>query len=660
MRRRGLGCLWTVAALGGCGSAQWQAAPCPSCASQRPPDGSAPEPAGGRSGPEAEAEVSAAAAQKFMDGVEAELRRLWVRRERAGWVAANFITEDTEAISAEADQDAMEYLARVIAEATRFDRLALEPVLRRKLRLLKLAGTVPAPKDGALTEELSKVTASLQSTYGKAKYCPPADSPLRRAIQAHADLSKELKDYLACKPDKPDTGGLSVNELDSVMAGLRDEPALREAWLGWHATARPMRPKYARYVELANTGAREIGFQDVGEMWRSGYDMAPDEFAADVDRLWAEVRPFYEELHCYVRSRLKKQYGELVKDHAPIPAHLLGNMWSQTWNNVYALVEPYKGESPPDVTAILKREKWSEERMVRTAEGFYTSLGLDPLPDDFWTRSLFRQPRDRDVQCHASAWDVTYSDDLRIKMCIKPTEEDLQTIHHELGHNYYFHAYRGLPILFQQGANDGFHEAIGDAVALSMTPGYLRQIKVLDGGAKSDKATVNYLMKMALDKVAFLPFGKVIDEWRWKVFSGAIAPADYNRSWWELRTRFQGVAPPGERSEADFDPGAKYHVPSNVPYIRYFLAFVYQFQFHRALCRAAGHAGPLHECSIYKNAAAGEKLAALLALGASRPWQEALDAMTGERQADAGALIEFFAPIRAFLKEQNKGQTCGW
>jgi peptidyl-dipeptidase A len=452
-----------------------------------------------------------------------------------------------------------------------------------------------------------------------------------------------------------------LGDLSALMAKSRDEAALREAWLGWHQISPPMRNDYARAVALANTGAREIAFSDVGELWRSGYDMPPESFRQEADRLWGQLKPFYDELHCFVRARLRKQYGPaVVPVKGLIPAHLLGNMWAQTWDNLYSMAEPYPGVASLDVTKRLEQKKFDERKLVKHAEGFYTSLGLDPLPATFWERSLFVKPADRDVECHASAWDVSYSDDLRIKMCIKMTEEDFATVHHELGHNYYQHYYLGQPFLFQGAANDGFHEAIGDTIALSITPGYLERVGLFDRVPPNPKATTNYLMKMALDKVAFLPFGRLIDQWRWEVFSGRITPEAYNQGWWELRRRYQGVAPPVTRSEADFDPGAKYHIPASVPYMRYFIGFIYQFQLHRALCRAIGHKGPLHECSIYGSREAGTKLRALLEMGASKPWPEALGAISGERAADPGALLEYFAPLRTWLREQNKSEVCGW
>jgi peptidyl-dipeptidase A len=444
------------------------------------------------------------------------------------------------------------------------------------------------------------------------------------------------------------------------MARSRDAKQLEEVWTGWHAIARPMRKDFVRYVELANKGARELGFADTGALWGSKYDMAPDAFAKELDRLWSQVRPLYVALHTYMRTKLREKYGPgVVPEKGPIPAHLLGNMWAQSWDNLYEDVAPANADPGYNLTDILKTKKIDALEMVRIGERFFTSLGFGPLPKTFWERSLFLKPRDREVVCHASAWDVDNVNDLRIKMCIDITDEDFTTIHHELGHNFYQRAYNQQPFLFRDSANDGFHEAIGDTIALSITPEYLVKIGMLDK-APDQSRDIGLLMKRALEKVAFLPFGLLIDQWRWKVFAGEIKPEQYNSSWWDLRLKYQGVAAPGNRSEADFDPGAKYHVASNVPYTRYFLAHVLQFQFHRALAQAAGCKSPLHRCSIYDNKEAGARLIKMLEMGQSRRWQDALFAMTGTRQMDATAMMDYFAPLKKWLDEQNKGKPSGW
>src|SRR5262245_47810444 len=414
-----------------------------------------------------------------------------------------------------------------------------------------------------------------------------------------------------------------------------------------------MRPRYERFVALANQGARELGFADMGALWRSGYDMPPDAFAAEMQRLFAQVKPLYDSLHAYVRRRLAEKYGpKVVPPNGPIPAHLLGNMWAQQWANIYPLVAPPSGDPGYDLDALLAAKKVDERELVRYGERFFTSLGFAPLPETFWERSLFVKPRDRDVVCHANAWDVDNDQDLRIKMCVTVGAEDFVVVHHELGHNFYQRAYRTQPYLFRGGAHDGFHEAIGDAIALSVTPDYLVKVGLLEK-APGPESDIGLLLRRALDKVAFLPFGLVIDEWRWKVFSGEIAPADSNRTWWQMRLARQNIAPLISRTEADFDPGAKFHVPANVPYARYFLSYILQFQFHRALCQAAGQTGPLHRCSIYDSKAAGERLARMLEMGRSRPWPEALKALTGESRMDAGALLEYFAPLQKWLDTQD-------
>jgi peptidyl-dipeptidase A len=519
-------------------------------------------------------------------------------------------------------------------KAERFDAVTLRPVMARKMMLLKLAAGFPAPGDPAEQKELAQIEASLDGDYGKGKWCPDGASG-------------------KC---------LDVTAVGKLMADSRDEAELRRAWTGWHAVGAPMRQRYARMVELGDKGSRELGFADAGAFWRSNYDMPPDAFAKEVDRLWDQLRPLYLSLHAYVRGELAKRYGNgVVPARGPIPAHLLGNIWAQEWNNIYPLMDSPKPEQSYDLTKILQDRKTDARGMVRYGEGFFTSLGFAPLPQTFWERSLFTKPADRDVVCHASAWDVDSKDDLRIKMCIQITQEDFVTIHHELGHNFYQRAYNKQPPLFQGSANDGFHEAVGDTIALSVTPEYLKTIGLIEAVPPAS-GDIDYLLQQALSKVAFLPFGLMIDKWRWEAFAGQVKPEEYNKAWWDLRLKYQGVAPPVARSEADFDPGAKYHVPANVSYMRYFLARVLQFQFQRALCREAGYSGPLHRCSIYGNRVAGQRLNQMLALGASKPWQEALETLTGEKQMDATALADYFAPLKAWLDEQNKknGYAIGW
>jgi peptidyl-dipeptidase A len=590
--------------------------------------------------PATTAVATAAEAATFLDGAERELVELGTAAGHAGWVAATYITYDSEILAAEAQTKLSIAVQRLATEAKRFDDVALDPTTRRKLELLKLALTAPPPSDPAAAAELTRLQVGMESDYGRGRYCPPAE---RR------DLAR------------PEETCLDIGALSRTLATSRDPAKLLEAWTGWHAVGAPMRERYARFVELSNEGARELGFADTGAMWRAGYDMPADSFAVEVERLWEQVRPLYESLHAYVRTRLSQQYGpELVPPDGLIPAHLLGNMWAQEWGNIYPLVAPTGAPGPGyDLTALIRAKQLDAVEMTRYGERFFTSLGFAPLPATFWERSMLTQPRDRDVVCHASAWDIDGQNDLRIKMCIEPTGEDFVTIHHELGHNFYQRAYKNQPPLFRGGANDGFHEAIGDAVALSITPAYLRQVGLLER-APSAAADTALLLQQALERVAFLPFGLLIDQWRWKVFSGEVTPADYNTAWWALRAKYQGVAPPAPRSEADFDPGAKYHIPGNTPYMRYFLARILQFQFYRALCQEAGHTGPLYRCSFYDSKEAGAKLARMLEAGQSQPWQETLYQMTGERRMDAGAMLEYFAPLQAWLDRQNAGRKVGW
>lgn len=573
-----------------------------------------------------------AEATNFINQAEVTILALESKQQRAEWVAENFITDDTEGIGADADQALKAAVADLAHQSKRFESLQLPPDVARKFKLLKLLVDVPAPSDPAEQSELSKIAASLTGDYGKGAWCPDQNK----------DNCKELPD------------------LEEILASSRDPQEMLRVWQGWHAVAAPMRQRYTRLVELGNKGARDLGFADIGAMWRSGYDMPPDDFARELDRLWEQVRPLYVSLHAYVRWKLAEKYGaSVISEDQPIPAHLLGNMWAQDWSNLYPLLASLNDNSSVDVSAALKAKNVDARGMVKYAESFFTSLGFPSLPPTFWERSLFTKPRDREVVCHASAWSIDFKDDLRVKVCLNPTAEDFSTIHHELGHNFYQRAYNQLPPFFQNGANDGFHEAIGDTIALSITPEYLKQIGLIDSVPPASE-DIGILLKNALDKVAFLPFGLMIDQWRWKVFSGQITPANYNQAWWDLRRKYQGVMAPSSRSESDFDPGAKYHVAANVPYTRYFLAGILQFQFQRALCRDAGYTGPLHRCSIYGNKAAGAKLAKMLAMGQSHPWPEALEALTGEKQMDATAIVDYFAPLKKWLDQQNAGHKVGW
>jgi len=564
-------------------------------------------------------------AEKFLANAEKRLLELNIKAGRADWVKSTFITDDTELLAAEANENLIAATTELAEQSRKYENVDLSPESKRKLKLLKLALTLPAPKDPAERSELTKLTASMEGEYGKGKYCPDGDKG-------------------KC---------LSLPDLEEIINTSRDPEELKKAWIGWHQIAIPIRKEYVRFVELSNKGAKEMGFKDTGAMWRSKYDMEPDAFAAEMERLWQQVKPLYDSLYTYTRRKLSEKYGkDVVAEDKPIPAHLLGNMWAQQWGNIYPILAPANADRGYDLTQILKARNTDAKQMVRYGESFFTSLGFDALPSTFWERSLLLKPADREVVCHASAWDIDYEKDVRLKMCIQINEEDFSTVHHELGHNYYQMAYSPKPLLFRESANDAFHEAIGDTVALSVTPPYLKQLGLIDK-VPDQSADIGFLLNRALDKVAFLPFGYLVDQWRWKVFSGEVGPNDYNKAWWELREKYQGIAPPVPRTEQDFDPGAKYHVPANTPYARYFLAHILQFQFHRALCREAGFTGPLYQCSIYGNKKAGEKLKAMLAMGASEPWPAALKAMTGEDKMDATAIIDYFAPLKTWLDQQN-------
>jgi peptidyl-dipeptidase A len=605
-------------------------------------------------------------ADQFIARVNDEFRKSYSELTSAQWLSSTYINSDTEKLAAKANERWLSQLNGWIEQSKRFEGQRLSPRTARAIKLLKLMTAMPAPKNPKKLEELTQIATRMEGMYGSGSYCTGEG------------------DAKVCR---------DIGQLSEVLATSRDYDAQLDAWQGWHTISQPMRKDYIRFAELVNEGAREMGFADAGEMWRSGYDMSPAELAAETDRLWDQVKPLYEQLHCYARGRLDAKYGKDRGETAGgmLPAHLMGNLWQQDWGNLWDMMQPYPGAGSLDVNSALRaisqadlaserakpgapgasaaqREVDAEraaalvtaKRMTERAQDFYVSLGMPKLPQSYWENTQFIKPRDRDVVCHASAWDMNMAGDVRTKMCIVPSEEELTTIYHELGHIYYDLAYNSQPPLFQGGAHDGFHEAIGDTIVLAMTPKYLASVGLVGEQQQSNEALINAQMRMALAKVAFLPFGLMIDRWRWGVFDGSIKPDGYNKAWWDLKAKYQGVAPVSARGEDFFDPGAKYHVPGNTPYTRYFLSHVLQFQFYKSLCDASGHTGPLYECSFYDNKEAGQRYWAMLSKGASQPWQQTMKELTGGEKMDATAVLEYFAPLQTWLTEQNAGRTCGW
>jgi peptidyl-dipeptidase A len=568
-----------------------------------------------------------AQADTFVAKAEADQARASVESNQIAWVNATYITDDTDALAAAASAKLTDLQVGQALEAAKYAALpGLNPDTKRKLDLLRGGITLPAPTRAGASTELSTLVTRMSSAYGKGK---------------------------GTLDGKPING----SDIEAEMGTVRDPAKLQEMWTSWNDNVgAPMRGDYGKMIGIANEGATQLGYHDVGAMWRSGYDMSPEQFAATTDRIWKEVEPLYLALHTYVRRKLNEKYGDAVQAKTgPIRSDLLGNMWAQEWGNIYDIVAPAgSGSIGFDTGELLKAKGYDPTKMVRQGEAFYSSLGFAPLPATFWHRSQIVKPADRDVICHASAWDINNLDDLRIKMCTKVNADDFVTIHHELGHNYYQRAYKAQPFLYKNGANDGFHEAIGDTIALSITPDYLVRINLLAPSAvPGPDKDIGLLLRQAMDKVAFLPFGLLVDRYRWGIFSGEIKPGEYQAAWDRLRLQYQGIKPPVARDETKFDAGAKYHVPASVPYTRYFLARVLQFQFYEAACKQAGWKGPLHRCSFYGNKAVGEKLNAMLSMGQSKPWPDALQVFTGSREMSGRALVAYFAPLKTWLDQQN-------
>lgn len=575
-----------------------------------------------------------AQAKQFLAEYNSTAETVWNAYTEASWSYNTNINEANKQIMLEKNLEMANHTKTYGLEARKYDTSDFQDSSVKRI-LKKLSDLERAVLSDDDLREYNNLLASMETTYSVAKVC---------------------KDDGTCLPLDPD--------LNKIMAESRDYDELLFAWQGWrNASGRELRQNYVRYVELANLAARSNGHADNGAFWRSLYETPT--FEEDLEALWKDLQPLYLNLHSYVRRALFKKYGaKRINLKGPIPAHLLGNMWAQTWSGIMDLVNPYPNAAQVDVTQAMIANGWDANRMFNESENFFTSVGLLPMPEEFWQKSMLEKPTDgREVVCHASAWDFYNRKDFRIKQCTVINMDDLITVHHEMGHVQYFLQYKDQPISFRDGANPGFHEAIGDVLALSVsTPKHLHSIGLLDKLEENAESTINFLMSIALDKIAFLPFGYLMDQWRWKVFDGRISSSEYNKEWWNLRLKYQGLCPPVTRTEVDFDPGAKFHIPANVPYVRYFISFVIQFQFHKALCEAAGHTGPLHNCDIYQSKEAGKLLGDVMKLGFSKPWPEAMAMITGQPQMSVQPLMEYFQPLITWLEQENakNGDVLGW
>ncbi|XP_074039099.1 angiotensin-converting enzyme [Leptinotarsa decemlineata] len=559
----------------------------------------------------------------------------------ASWAYASNLTEENLknelSVAAAAAKDEKETWQRVIQyDWNRFSDYGV----KRQFRFYSVLGQAALPEDKF--KNLRKTISDMEGIYAKTKIC---------------DFKDDKKCDLALEPD-----------MTNILTNSRDPQELSHVWVQWRNNVGPKcKNLYVEYVNLSNEAAKLNNFTNNAEYWLHDYE-DPD-FKQQIQNLWEQLRPLYLQIHAYVRYKLRQKYGDIVTEKGPIPVHLLGNMWGQSWSNIADFTLPYAGVEDEDLTEELVKQNYTVTKIFKTAEEFFKSINLTEMPQTFWDNSILVKPKDREIVCHASAWDFYDQKDFRIKQCTEITGEEFIVAHHEMGHIEYFLQYKDQPVKFREGANDGFHEAVGDLISLSVrSTKHLRKIGLIKSQNDDPKIVLNNLFKIGLDKITFLPFGYLMDLWRWDVFSGKTTPENYNCKWWELREKYQGVEPPLDRSEEDFDPAAKYHIISDVPYLRYFISFVIQFQFHRALCEKAGQYDPnnpkkpLHECDIYENTEAGNVLKKMLAMGSSRPWPDAMEVITGQRKMDASGLLEYFKPIQTWLEEENKknGAFIGW
>ncbi|XP_032689502.1 angiotensin-converting enzyme-like [Odontomachus brunneus] len=581
--------------------------------------------------------------RRFLKKADAELEEWYNEQSIVGWNYASNLTEENLATKLNVSVAMTNVLKNISKESLEFLSIDIEEEdIKRQIQ--KLA-TLGAPM---LSEEMQKefeaTISQMENIYSTAKIC---------------DYENRTKCDLALEP-----------EITEILMYSRNPEELKHIWVEWRkVSGEKVKSLYSRYVELANDMAKLYNFSDYAAYWMKDYET--DNFPEQIETLWQQLKPLYLQLHAYVRRELRKKYGEdIVSKDGPIPAHLLGNMWAQSWANIADFTIPFPGKQLPDVSNALVEQGYNTTSIFRLAESFFTSINLTAMPDLFWEKSILTKQEDVDMICHASAWDFYDGKDFRIKQCTRINMEDLLTAHHEMGHIEYYLQYKDQPTIFKQGANPGFHEAVGDVIALSASnPSHLKKIGLLQDDSTDPEAVLNNLYVKSLEKIAFLPFAYMLDRWRWNVFQGKVTPDNYNCDWWSLAEEYQGIEPPVDRSEEDFDPGSKYHVVADVEYIRYYVSFVIQFQFHKALCTEAKQydpknpeAKPLHQCDIYENKDAGNLLKSMLELGFSKPWPDAMEKITKQRQMDSAGLLEYFKPLIDWLTEENKktNEYIGW
>lgn len=579
-------------------------------------------------------------AKAYLGDVDAILTAVCYNDNLAEWNYETNINDENNEKNVEQKLKSSQLSKEVWRNMTQFKWTTFkDPRTRRAFKLLSVIDTAILPHDKQ--NEFVKTVNDMQGNHASAKICP-----------------------FARKTGKSDECTLSLEpDIKDILASSKNYEELLHVWNEWRrVSGKPVKEKFERYVQLLNEAARLNGFEDASGLWQNAYDY--DGFEDNIKQLWQQLSPLYQQLHAYMRTRLRGIYGvDKIREDGPIPAHLLGTIHSQQWAPLTEATQPFPSKAAIDVTPAMAEKKMSAVDMYKLAEEFFTSLGLPEMPKSFWEKSMFEKPQDREVVCHPSAWDFCANGDVRIKQCTEIKMGDLLTIHHEMGHIEYYLNYARQPVFFRGGANPGFHEAIGDTIALSVaTPEHLKVIGLLKGAVGDEETELNYLYSIALNKVAILPSAYVYDLWRWNVFRRGYKPENYNKAWWELLLKYQGICPGIARSEDDFDAPSKYHISANVPYIRYFVSVILQFQFYKALCEEANHVGPLHKCDFYRSKEAGKLFGDVLALGMSKPWPEVLGILTKGKAnvLDAGPLLEYFDPLYEWLQKQNEGKHVGW
>jgi peptidyl-dipeptidase A len=563
--------------------------------------------------------------QRWLDQYSATYQKLYTASSEAQWISNTHIV-DGDKTNAERTEAADGALAAFTGSVENIQKL--QEFLKHKDELAPLQ------------------IRQLESALFKAGGNPMVAADVVKArIAAETAQTEKLYGFAFTMDGKP----LTPNDIDDGLKNEKDLAKRRKIWEASKEVGKALRPGLVELRDLRNKSVQPLGYHDFFSYMASEYGMTTAELAATIDQINRDLRPLFRELHTWTRYELARRYGQPVPDL--IPADWLPNRWGQDWS---MLVDVPGFDL--DAQIKTKPAAWCVEQ----AERFYVSLGFQKLPQSFWEKSsLYPVAADAGFKknTHASAWHIDLDHDVRSLMSIEPDTEWYETTHHELGHIYYYLSYSRpeVPLLLRDGANRAYHEAIGSMMGLAaQQPRFVHAIGFESSGPKPDPTQL--LLKEALNYAVFIPWSAgTMFMFEKELYYDDLAPEQWNKRWWELTAKYQGIAPPTPRGEEFCDAATKTHINDDpAAYYDYALSFVLLFQIHDHIAREILHEDP-HDTSYFGRKEVGAFLKSILEPGASVDWKALLVEKTGS-PLSAKPMLRYFEPLMGWLKEQNQGR----